>query len=344
MSPKKPMEELACIILAAGQGKRMLSRKPKVLHRIAGKTLLDYCLNLAAKLKARRTVVVGGFGLAKVKAHLDAHWRALDGLCLVEQAKRLGSGHAVRCGLDALRRHRGPVLVLYGDVPLVRPRTLKSMLGLHRRKKAAVTFLSVELADGKSYGRVVRDGNGSVMGIVEARDASETQLAIREVNVGVYCFDASFLRRTSGILSSDNAQGEFYLTDTVALAASRGLPVFGIPCDQQQAQGINDRIDLALAEAHVQWSLAERLMRSGVTLTRPGSVVLEPEVMVGRDTIIGWGVHLLGRTSVGKRCRIDAGAVLINAFLENDVWVKPYSVVKDRYVKAHSEVGPFDPE
>lgn len=335
------MKQPACMILAAGQGTRMKSALPKVLHRVAGKTLLDYSLDLAKTLNARRTVVVAGHGLDRVEEHLAAHWKRFKGLKVVEQRPQLGTGHAVQVGLTCLKRHSGPIVVLYADVPLLTAATVKRLVARSKRRNAAISFLTMVLDDGGSYGRVVRDAHERPARIVEAADATEEELSINEVNVGIYCFDGAFLRRAARALASDNAQGEFYLTDTIKHAGSKGLPVTALECDPIECQGVNDRVDLAIGEASMQWRLAEDLMRAGVTLTRPGSVTLESGVHVGRDTVIGWGVHILGQTRIGQRCRIDAGAVLNDATIESDVWVKPYSVITESTVRNHAQIGPF---
>jgi bifunctional UDP-N-acetylglucosamine pyrophosphorylase/glucosamine-1-phosphate N-acetyltransferase len=319
----------------------MKSALPKVLHRVAGKTLLDYSLDLAKTLRAQRTVVVAGHGLDRVEEHLATHWKRFKGLKVVEQRPQLGTGHAVQVGLTGLKRHSGPIVVLYADVPLLTAATVKRMISRSRRRNAPISFLTMVLDDGGSYGRVVRDAHERPERIVEAADATEEELSINEVNAGIYCFDGAFLRGAARTLARDNAQGEFYLTDTIEYAGSKGLPVTALECDPIECQGVNDRVDLAICEASMQWRLAEDLMRAGVTLTRPGSVTLESGVRVGRDTVIGWGVHILGETRIGQRCRIDAGAVLKDANIESDVWVKPYSVITESTVRRHAQIGPF---
>jgi bifunctional UDP-N-acetylglucosamine pyrophosphorylase/glucosamine-1-phosphate N-acetyltransferase len=354
----------------------MKTDQPKVLHTLAGRPLLDYVLDQARELDSQKTIVVAGHKIDAVRAYLKArqaeehaaHKPSVAGknpkrpaqktgnptqrrrktqknwlaqVKIVEQVKQLGTGHAVRKALPSLRGHRGPVVVLYGDVPLLTGYTLKKLLTAFRRRKAAVAFLSMELDEGGAYGRVVRDARGRPVQIVEHSDATAEQREIREVNAGIYCFDLPFLRRAARQLGKTNAQGEFYLTDAIALAHEAGLAVTAYRCPAEETLGVNDRIDLAIAVAALQNRVNAELMMSGVTITHPGSVVIHPSVEVGRDTVIGFGVHLLGNTHIGKGCRIDNGAVLTDTTLADNVWVKPYTVTSEITVGTEAQLGPF---
>ena len=335
------MSRPACIVLAAGQSTRMKTETPKVLHELAGRPLLDHVLDLTHAIKAERTVVVAGHKIEAVKAFLKRRHGEKKGLKVVEQRPQLGTGHAVTKALPALRGHRGPVVVLYGDVPLLQAKTLKKLVSSFKRRKVDATFLSMILPDGGAYGRVVRESQRRVAAIVEAADATDEELLINEVNVGIYCFDLKFLRKAARKLGKDNAQGEFYLTDTVQTAARRGAGVDALVCDPEEALGVNDRRDLALAEAVLQGRVNQRLLRSGVTLTHPDSVVIHPTVRVRRDTVVGFGVHLLGDTRLGRGCRVEAGSYLEDTRVGDDVWVKPYTVTQEARIQTGAQVGPF---
>ncbi len=331
----------ACVVLAAGKSTRMNTERPKVLHELAGRPLLDHVMDLAVAVNAGRTILMAGHKYDIVKEYSLARYKKAMDLKVVEQTPQLGTGHAVSKALPALRGQQGTVIVLYGDVPLLRPRTLKRLISSYRRKKADVAFLSMVLDDAGGYGRVVRDGKNKVQRIVEAADADPDELSIREVNAGIYCFNLSFLRKAARRLGKDNAQGEFYLTDTVKMAAVEGSGVVAEICDFEEAIGINDRKDLALAGSVLQARVNENLFRSGVTMTHPESVVIHPTVKVGRDSILGFGVHLLGDTKVGRNCRVEAGSCLVDTLVEDDVWVKPYTVADGAVIRKGAQVGPF---
>jgi len=237
MATSDKKNSLACVILAAGQGTRMKSARPKVLLELAGTPMVDHGIDLAVSLGASRIVVVAGHGIEQVEAHLRSKYAGLSGLAVALQEPQLGTGHAVVCALAKLRGHRGDVLVLYGDVPLLERATVRRLLSARRRRKAALAMLTMQLEDAGAYGRVVRGRRSVVEAVVEAADASDDILAIREANAGIYCFDLDFLRKASRRLGRDNAQGEFYLTDTVALAARSGSGVVAVPCDGRGPRG-----------------------------------------------------------------------------------------------------------
>ena len=335
------MSRPAVVVLAAGRSTRMKTDLPKVLHELAGKTLLDHVLDLAGGLKAGRVIVIAGHKYKAVEEHLKTNYKGMKGLKIVKQEPQLGTGHAVRKALPSLRGHVGPVLVLSGDVPLLQKSTIQNLIKSHRREKVGVSFLSMVLPDGGSYGRVIKTTGKRVSAIVEALDANDEQRAVTEVNAGIYCFDLSFLRKAAKKLGKDNSQGEFYLTDTVETAHETGAGAIAERCDFEEALGINDRKDFAAVGALLQKRINERLFSEGVTLTHPRSVVIHPGVKVGRDTVIGFGVHLLGETVIGAGCRIDAGSYLNDTSVEDGVWVKPYTVTDGARIRTQAQVGPF---
>ncbi|HOK07236.1 MAG TPA: NTP transferase domain-containing protein [Syntrophales bacterium] len=237
-------DKTAALVLAAGKGTRMKSDLAKVLHPVCGRPMLAYVLDCAREVGVERIVVVVGHQAKEVRRAF-----ADDDLVFVEQERQLGTGHAVLQAAGAFDGYRGDVLILCGDVPLLRPATLRSLLDDHRRQGAAVTVMTVFLDDPGSYGRVLRDADGSVRGIVEARDCTGRELAVGEINTGIYCADASFLFDAVGRIGNDNAQGEYYLTDIMAIAHSSGLKTAAfVAPDPREVMGINTPEDLAEAE------------------------------------------------------------------------------------------------
>ena len=315
----------AVIVLAAGEGTRMRSAMPKVLHPVAGRPLVEHAVRAAAGLDPRHLAVVVGHGREAVTAHLQAVaavlGRAIDAPV---QAEQRGTGHAVSCALDVLPADlAGTVLVSYGDVPLLDTATLAGLLEAHRRAYHAVTVLSAHVADPTGYGRIVRDVDGEVTGIVEHRDATEAQRGITEINSGVYAFDAAVLRSALGRLGTANSQGERYLTDVLGLARADGHPVGAHRCvDPWLVEGVNDRVQLAALGAECNRRLLEHWMREGVTVVDPASVRLDIDVQLAPDVVLHPGVQLHAGTRVGPgavigpdstltACTVGAGAMVV---------------------------------
>ncbi|GAB3445953.1 bifunctional UDP-N-acetylglucosamine diphosphorylase/glucosamine-1-phosphate N-acetyltransferase GlmU [Actinophytocola sediminis] len=294
--------EISTIILAAGEGTRMRSAVPKVLHRLAGRTLVEHAVRAAAGLSPQRMAVVVGHGREQVTEHLHEVAKAIDATITVAvQAEQHGTGHAVGCALTELPGLTGTVVVTYGDAPLLDADTLAALLAEHGAAGNAVTVLSAAVADPTGYGRIVRDADGAVTAIVEQKDATEQQAAIREINSGVYAFDAAVLADALGRLSTDNAQGEQYLTDVLAIARADGHRVGSWTCaDPWLVEGVNDRVQLAALGAVLNRRLCERWMRAGVTMVDPATVWLDAEVELARDVVLEPGVQLRGATTVGE--------------------------------------------
>jgi bifunctional UDP-N-acetylglucosamine pyrophosphorylase/glucosamine-1-phosphate N-acetyltransferase len=328
--------EVSTIILAAGEGTRMRSATPKVLHRLAGRSLVEHAVRAAAGLGPRRTAVVVGHGREAVTEHLHEVAKAIDATVTVAvQEQQHGTGHAVGCGLAALPGDlTGTVLVTYGDVPLLDTDTLAALLSEHASAGNAVTVLTSEVADPTGYGRIVRDSDGSVAAIVEQKDATPEQAAIREINSGVYAFDAAVLTDALTRLSTDNAQGEQYLTDVLGIARGDGHRVGTWACaDPWLVEGVNDRVQLAALGAELNRRLTTHWMRQGVTMVDPASVWLDAGVELARDVVLEPGVQLRGATTVG------AGAVIGPDTTLTDVTVGAGASV----VRTHgreSEIGP----
>jgi len=275
------MKELAVVILAAGQGTRMKSSLAKVLHQVAGKPLLAYPLAAAQALEPEKVILVVGYQEDQVKkAFPDPH------LTYVTQEEQLGTGHAVLCAKKALEGFDGTILLLCGDVPLITADALQQLITVHHLQGNAVTLLSTAMEDPTGYGRIVRDGEGSVEGIVEEKDATAEEKEIIEVNAGIYCFEAAFLRSALDSLSQENAQNEYYLTDTVAIAVQQGLSVEAVLVeDESEVMGVNNRIELALASAQKRREILEKLMLEGITIVDPWTTYIDDEVVVGYDTV-----------------------------------------------------------
>ncbi|OGP14391.1 MAG: UDP-N-acetylglucosamine diphosphorylase/glucosamine-1-phosphate N-acetyltransferase [Deltaproteobacteria bacterium GWA2_54_12] len=334
------MKNLAAVVLAAGKGTRMKSEKPKVLHIVAGKPMLFFPVNLLKNSGAGKIVLVVGFGSeAVVEAFKDY------GLSFVTQEEQLGTGHAVSCALKELRDFTGDVLVLSGDVPLIREETVKALLDLHRKgakAKAAISLVTTVVENPKGYGRIVRDADGEIIRIVEEKDCSPLQRKIQEVNTGIYLFSASFLHANIKKLGKENAQGEYYLPDLVHLAVGEGLRVDSISTlDATEVMGVNNRVELAIAGEHMRARINEALMVSGVTIIDPRATYVDFGVAVGVDTVIYPGVRLTGATVIGAKCVIEEGSVITSSKVGDGSAIKSYSVIEDSEVGKENAIGPF---
>lgn len=324
----------AIVVLAAGQGKRMHSDLPKVMHRVAGKAMVEHVLDTAAEISSARPVLVYGHGgdtLRQGLRHRDLTW--------VEQAEQLGTGHAVAQTLAALPE-TGLVLILYGDVPLLRAASLRTLLEAGAGSGFAV--LTVCMKDPAGYGRIVRDVSGNVARIVEHKDASESERAIDEINTGIMAIDAARLKRWIPRLGNANAQGEYYLTDCVEMAVAEGVTVKGVLIsDANEAMGVNNRRQLAECERIYQSRVAGALMDAGVTLCDPARIDVRGELRCGRDVIIDVNVIFEGKVVIGDRVRIGANNVIASSTIGDDVEILPNCVIDAATIGAASRVGPF---
>lgn len=328
---------LDVVILAAGQGTRMKSKLPKVLHPVAGRPMVAWAVRAAQALGARRIVVVTGHGAEQVEAALGQ-----PGVAFARQHGQLGTGHAFLAGADALSGEGdADILVLYGDTPLLRPETLRALLDDHRAHASAFTILTGELPDATGYGRIIRDAAGNVERIVEQKGATPEEQAVREFNSGVYVMDgrAPALARR---ITNDNAAGEYYLTDLLALYRAEGAAVRAFKLsDPDEVMGANDRAGLAEAEAILRRRLNAEHMRAGVTMHDPDSVRIEDTVQIGRDVTLEPGVLLRGETRIADGVTVGAYSVLTDSVLEEGVVVKAHSVLEGAQVGPGSDVGPF---
>ncbi len=323
---------LHVVILAAGQGTRMKSALPKVLHPVAGTPMVRHVVNTARQLNPDSITVVHGHGGDQVCAAL-----ADAGVTFVEQKEQLGTGHAVAQALPALPES-GQLLVLYGDVPLIQEETLRAFC----EHTQGLGILTVTLDDPTGYGRIVRDELDRITGIVEQKDASPEQLRIREVNTGIMCMPIDALRRWIPKLGNQNAQGEYYLTDIVALAVAEGMPVTAAhPRHAWEVEGVNNRLQLAALERQYQRNQAEQLMLAGVTVLDPARLDIRGEVEVGQDTTLDVNVILEGRVRIGSHVTVGAGCVIRNSIIGDHVTLAPYSVLEDAVVDGGNTIGPF---
>jgi bifunctional UDP-N-acetylglucosamine pyrophosphorylase / glucosamine-1-phosphate N-acetyltransferase len=328
----------AVVVLAAGQGTRMRSSRPKVLHELGGRSMLGHVLAATEPLKAGRTVVVVGAGREAVEEHLAGI--APDALPVV-QAEQRGSGHAAALALDAVPDVDGPVLLVNGDAPLLRTETVARLVESHRREGSVLTVLTAEVDDPTGLGRIVRDDDGRVRAIVEERDATDEQRAIREINAGVYVGDAAALRRALAGVGSDNDQGEQYVTDVLALLVAEGAAVGGVPADDPvDVLGCNDQRELAERRRTLNDRVLDRLMRSGVTVIDPLTTWVDVTAEVAPDAVLHPAIQVQGASTVGAGAVVGPDTTLLDTEVGEGA----------RVVRAHchlavigpaASVGPF---
>lgn len=326
------MSTLNIVILAAGKGTRMHSDKPKVLHAIAGKAMLQHVVDVAANLKPSKTVVVYGHGGETVpKALVDSN------ALFVLQEPQLGTGHAVQQALPQLNND-SVSLVLYGDVPLIQQDTLEKILA----HKDSLTLLTQNLADPKGYGRIVRDQSGKVSCIIEEKDASAEQRQIQEINTGILAAPTGLLREWLGKLRNENAQGEYYLTDIVAMAVAQGVVIQTVqPTHAWEVMGINSKVQLAQLERIWQLELADRLMKQGVTLADPARLDIRGELLCERDVEIDVGCIFEGKVRLGNGVKVGAYSVVRNTRIASSTHIAPYSHIDQAEIGDRCHIGPF---
>jgi bifunctional UDP-N-acetylglucosamine pyrophosphorylase/glucosamine-1-phosphate N-acetyltransferase len=330
-------KNLEVIILAAGLGTRMKSSTIKILHRAAGRPVIEYVLDLAADLTSAPPVMVVGYQRDAVQSCVGGRAR------YAVQEQQLGTGHAVLQAASLIPANDNQrVLILSGDVPLTRIETLRHLLDEHERQGNALTLLTMKPDDPGMYGRIVRDRGGSVSRIVEAKDANDEERRIDEVNAGIYVFEGRHLFDNLRNLGNENAQGEYYLTDLLATLRDGGHRVGAVVAeDPIEALGVNSRSDLASVEGEIQRRVVNRLMGEGVTFRNPATVVIDSTVTIGADTVVYPFVTLEGTTRIGEGCVIEPGVHLLNVTVGDDVHLKTGTVAEDTIIEDEAAVGPY---
>lgn len=331
--------KVTAVLLAAGQGTRMKSSHPKVLHQILGRPMISYLIDTLKSIGVADILVVVGYQAEKVRAALEG-----EGVRFVVQEPQRGTGHAVQVAMKAVPPDTATVMVLCGDVPLISGDSVAALYRLHQETGAAVTVQTVELNDGAHYGRVVRDAEGGVLDVVQSKDAHDRPdiLAIREINTGAYCFDAAFLRQALAELEVSPVTGEIYLTDMIMLARRHGRRVEAlIDPAWPDLLGINSRQELAQAVQTLKRRINDRHLAAGVTLMDPDSAYISPQVTIGRDTIIYPNVYLEGSTHIGENCVIEPNVKITDSALADNVYVKMGSVITESSLAPGVQVGPY---
>lgn len=329
------MQELSVVILAAGKGTRMKSVLPKVMQPLAGRPLLRHVVDTAQALSARRTLIVHGHG-----GDLVQNAFAGTGLLWAEQAEQKGTGHAVQMALPQLPA-TGSTLILYGDVPLTTAATLNRLIGLVSDDRV-MGLITLVMDNPTGYGRIVRDVTGQVQRIVEQKDANDAEKQIREVNTGIFCVPNALLHKWLPALNNNNAQGEYYLTDIIAMAAAEKVRIETVqPAQSWEVDGINDKLQLAALERVYQRVQADALMRAGVTLIDPARLDVRGSITHGMDVHIEPNVIFEGRVVLGNNVRIGANCQLKDCGIGDNVVIKPNSLIDEATVGAGAEIGPF---
>jgi len=329
------MRDTAVIIMAAGKGKRMKSNLPKVLHNLAGKPILNYVLDTVDELEAKRKILIVGYKSDKIRELIG------DKIGYAEQKEQLGTAHAVLQTKKLLSGFKGDVLILSGDVPFLSVKTLKKLLKYHQDNNFYCTLLSAVLKNPKGYGRIIRDKKGKIKGIIEEVDLSKEKKKITEINSGIYCFDKERLFQTLEKISTDNKQGEYYLTDTVKILLEERLPVGNIIVeDCSEILGINNRLDLADASKRVYQKTLQGLMLRGVTMVDPNSIFIEQGVKIGQDSIIYPFTIIEKDTKIGSDCFIGPYSHLINADIGKGVRIWA-SLIESSTIKEGASIGPY---
>lgn len=329
------MKDIIALILAAGKGTRMKSSMPKVLHKVGGVPMVEQVLRAVKAAGTQRQVVVVGFGGEAVQEYLG------DRAETVVQEQQLGTGHAVMQAEPLLSGLSGTLLVTCGDTPLVTEHTFRSLLAHHEATQAAATVLTAVMPDPTGYGRVIRNEKGQVVKIVEQKDGSPEELAVREVNAGIYCFDMELLWQMLHNVTNNNAQGEYYLTDIIGMLVDAGKVVsaFAAP-DYKETLGVNSRLQMAEAEQVLRRRKLEQLMTDGVTVIDPNNTYVDTTVSVGRDTVLYPGTILEGSTVIGENCQVGPYVRMTNVVMGSGDHLQ-FTYAHDCEIKNGCEIGPF---
>lgn len=330
-------QPLIAIVMAAGKGARFKSRTPKLLHTVHGRTMIERVLESVEAIAPQRLLVIVGHGNNAVRAVIPH-----PHVTFVTQEPQLGTGHAVQVALQHVSEKSGTVLVLNGDIPLIRSTLLEELLRQHGQQQAATTLVSTLLENPDGYGRILRDRRKRLVGIVEERDASASERRIHEINVGLYAFSLPVLKQFIPRLNKQNAQKEYYLTDLVGILrkARKKMSVFCAP-DPMEVLGVNDRVELAHISQILRVRKLEVLMRSGVTVLDPPTTSVDDTATVGPDTVLYPGVRVEGPSRIGSRCVIRSYSRITDSILDDDVTVNDMSVINESHVAQKAAIGPF---
>lgn len=322
------------LILAAGQGTRIKSNLPKVLHKVCGKEMVNHVIDTMRKAKIDDINVIIGKGAELVKEKT-----ASRNISYSLQEEQLGTGHAVKCAIDFLKDKKGIVGIFAGDAPLIKPETIETLFNTHMENNNSATLLSSIVEDPTGYGRIVREGN-EVLKIVEHKDCTEEELKINEMNAAIYCFDIEKLLSSLEKLSNDNSQGEYYLTDVIGILKDENEKVGAVSIDYEETIGVNSRVQLAEAEEILRRRINKMHMENGVTLIDPNSTYIGDDVEIGRDTIIYPGNVIEGNTKIGEGVMIYPNSRISNSIIDNEVEIQS-SVIIDSKIGERTTVGPF---
>jgi len=329
------MSGFCAVILAAGKGTRMKSSLPKVLHQVGGKPMVEHVLVAAKKAGAVKNIIVIGFGADSVHQTIGPQAE------FVVQAEQLGTGHAVMQAREALAGFDGTIMVLCGDTPLLRTELLTHLYETHRQAKAAATVLTARMPDAHGYGRVIRDCDGKVVKIVEQKDANPAELAVNEINTGIYCFESAPLFAALAGITCENAQGEYYLTDVIGILVNKGAQVWAATAeDHQETMGINSRMQLAEAEKILRRRKLVALMDSGVTIMDPDSTFVDEEVTVAPDTVLYPFTWLEGQTTVGTGCKLGPSTRIADSAIGDNATIH-FTYAHECRIGNNVTVGPY---
>jgi bifunctional UDP-N-acetylglucosamine pyrophosphorylase/glucosamine-1-phosphate N-acetyltransferase len=334
----KEMKHTAAILLAAGKGTRMKSKRAKVLHEIAGVPMIDYVVNSSITAGFDPVMVVVGYQAEDVQQCLSRY----PGLKFALQKEQRGTGHAVMSAMHLIPDDAEDIVILCGDVPLLKAKTLSTLVEKHRREAQSVTILTARISDPFGYGRLITDHENKVVRIVEETDATLEEKQLNLINTGIYCVRTKIIKELLGGLKTDNAQGEFYLTDLVEMAYKIGNPAIMVEAvDTEEILGVNSRVDLAWAESSIRKNITEHWMLEGVTILNPDSVVIDKTVSLGRDTVIYPNNYLLGDTKIGEDCIIEPNCFIEDTTISDCVTIRTSSVIEESVIAENTSIGPF---
>jgi bifunctional UDP-N-acetylglucosamine pyrophosphorylase / glucosamine-1-phosphate N-acetyltransferase len=330
-------ESLIVVVMAAGKSTRFKSNRSKLVHAINGKTIIERVIEAAEALSPKKIYVVLGHGRDEIQSALNGH-----NISFIIQEPQLGTGHCAQVATRALKENSGTVLLMNGDIPLITPQLLNSLLQTHRSRRAALTLVSTLLEDPTGYGRLIKSRTGTVSRIVEERDATPGQRRIREINAGLFVLSVDILQEYIFKLDNQNDQKEYYLTDLIGMLSRARKKVLAFQAsDAITVLGVNDRVEMAHVDSILRMRNLHQLMREGVTILEPSSTTVEEDVRIGADTILYPGVRIEGKSSIGSCCIIRSHCRIADSTLDDDVTVNDLSVIHESHVASHASIGPF---